>query len=128
MARASVRRAVAVTAAARLEGLVGPVLAGAILDALREELAAASPTLEPAARWLTVDQAADYLGTTGKAIRRRIDRGRLQAVRDGRRVYVDRRALDEAYAAKGRMLRATNEKAPAPLTRPGARPQEVKLP
>ena len=90
-----------VSAAARLEGLVGPVLAEAILDALREELAAASPTPEPAIRWLTVDQAADYLGTTAKAIRRRIDRGRLETVGDGRRVYVDRQALDQAFAAKG---------------------------
>lgn len=115
------------TAAARLEALVGPNLAGAILDALREELAAEpSPHSEPAvSRWLTVEQATDYLGTTPKAIRRRIDRGRLKAVRDGGRVYVDRQALDEAFAAKGRMLRATTQKAPAPLTRPGARPQEV---
>ena len=114
------------TAAARLEQLVGPVLAEAILDALREELAAdTSPHPEPASRWLTVEQAADYLGTTPKAIRRRIDRGRLRAVRDGRRVYIDRQALDEAFAAKGRMLRATTQKAPAPLSRPGARPQEV---
>jgi excisionase family DNA binding protein len=118
-----------VSAAARLEALVGPNLAGAILDALREELAG-TPFLhaEPTTRWLTVDQTADYLGTTPKAIRRRIDRGRLRAVRDGRRIYVDRQALDEAFAAKGRMLRRTTQKAPAPLTRPGARPQEVELP
>ena len=118
-------RGASVTAATRLEALVGPVLAGAILDALHEELAAASPTPEPANRWLTVDQAADYLGTTAKAIRRRIDRGRLQVARDGRRVYVDRQALDEAFAAKGRILRATTQEAPAPLSRPGARTQEV---
>ena len=117
------------TAAARLEALVGPNLAGAILDALREELAAAStPHSEPAARWLTVEQTAEYLGTTPKAIRHRIDRGRLRVVRDGRRVYVDRQALDEAFAAEGRMLRATTQKAPAPRQRPGARPQEVVAP
>ncbi len=117
------------TAADRLEALVGPNLAGAILDAVREELAASpAPHSEPATRWLTVEQTADYLGTTPKAIRRRIDRGRLRVVRDGRRLYVDRQALDEAYAAEGRMLRATKQKAPARLTRPGARPQEAKLP
>ena len=117
------------TAVARLEALVGPNLAAAILDALREELAASSaPHPEPASRWLTVEQTADYLGTTSKAIRRRIDRGRLRVVRDGRRLYVDRQALDEAFATEGRMLRATTQKAPAPLTRPGARPQEAKLP
>ena len=79
-------------------------------------------------RWLSVDQAAAYLGTTAKAIRRRVDRGRLPIVRDGRRVYVDRAALDEAFAAKGSMLRPTNQKAPATVARPGARTQEVQLP
>jgi excisionase family DNA binding protein len=114
------------TAAARLKALVGPNLAAAILDALREELAAAAaPHSLPASRWLTIEQTADYLGTTPKAIRRRIERGRLRAVRDGRRIYVDRHALDETFAAQGSTLRATTQKAPAPLTRPGARPQEV---
>jgi excisionase family DNA binding protein len=113
------------TAAARLEALVGPNLAAAILDALREELAAAAPHSELASRWLTIEQTADYLGTTPKAIRRRIERGRLRAVRDGRRVYVDRQALDETFAAQRSTLRPTTQKAPAPLTRPGARPQEV---
>lgn len=79
-------------------------------------------------RWLTVDQAAEYLGVTAKAIRRRADRGRLSVVRDGRRVYVDRAALDEAFAARGSMLRPTTQKAPATLARPGARTQEVELP
>ena len=116
-----------VTAAARLEHLIGPMLAEAILNALREELAAepSSPSTPSVSRWLTVEQAANYLGTTEKGIRRRIDRGRLRAVRDGRRVYIDRQALDEAFAAKGRMLRATTQKAPAPRQRPGAWPQEV---
>ena len=117
------------TAAARLETLVGPALAEAILAALREELDAAhSPAAEPASRWLTVEQAAEYLGTTSKAVRRRIDRGRLRIVRDGRRVYVDRLALDDAFTARGSMLRPTTQKAPATQKRPGARTQEVQLP
>jgi excisionase family DNA binding protein len=116
-----------VTAAERLEALVGPAIAEAVLEALREELADA-PHSDPPSRWLTVEQTADYLGTTPKAIRGRIDRGRLEAVRDGRRVYVDRQALDSAFAARGSMLRSTTHKAPAPLKRPGARPQEVELP
>ena len=89
------------TAAARLAALVGVPIAEAILDAFREELADVASTIEPASRWLTVEQTAKYLGTTPKAIRRRIERGRLRAVRDGRRVYVDRQALDEAFAARG---------------------------
>ena len=56
------------TAVARLEALVGPNLAAAILDALREEFAAtATAHAEPATRWLTVEQTAEYLGTTAKA-------------------------------------------------------------
>ena len=74
-----------------------------LADLVREvsELRARVDELEAARgaasqRWLTVDQAGEYLGTTSKAVRRRIDRGRLMAVRDGGRVYVDRLALDAA--------------------------------
>jgi excisionase family DNA binding protein len=63
-------------------------------------------------RWLSVEQTADYLDTTPKAIRARIGRGRLPVVRDGRRVYVDRQALDATYADKGRMLSPTTQKPP----------------
>jgi excisionase family DNA binding protein len=55
---------------------------------------------EPLPRWMTIDQAASYLDTTPKAIRRRADRGRLPIIRDGRRMYVDRLALDAAFAAR----------------------------
>jgi excisionase family DNA binding protein len=102
------------------------------------ELAAAVSTLqarvddlehrESSCRWLTIEQAAEYLGTTEKAIRRRCDRGRLPIVRDGRRLYIDRLVLDEAFAAQGSMLRSTKQKAPATVARPGARTQEVGLP
>jgi excisionase family DNA binding protein len=87
-----------VTAAARLEELVGPLLAEAILEALREELAAAAPASE-ARRWLPVRDAATYLGTTERAVYQRIRRGRIPAgaVRhSGRTVLVDRQALDRA--------------------------------
>lgn len=117
------------SAADRLEELVGPGIARAILDALREELVAtdshAPSLLSP---WLTVDQTAEYLGTTAKAVRRRIDRGRLRAVRDGRRIYVDREALDAAFAAGRGTLSGTTHKAPATRKRPGARPKECDLP
>jgi excisionase family DNA binding protein len=52
-------------------------------------------------RWLTVEQAAHYLGTTPKAIRGRIDRGRIPVTRDGRRVYIDRVELDAAMEQRG---------------------------
>ncbi len=116
------------TAAARLEALVGPNLAAAILDALREEIAAASaPHSEPASRWLTVEQTAEYLGTTPKAIRRRIDRGRLRVVRDGRRLYVTARRSTRHSPRRGVCSRDHTE-SPRTATRPGARPQEVALP
>jgi len=97
---------------------------------LRERVAELERDQSSAAggRWLTVEQTAEYLDTTPKAIRRRIDRGRLPVVRDGARLYVDRQALDAAFADNGRMLRATTQKAPATVGRPGARPQEAKLP
>jgi excisionase family DNA binding protein len=89
-----------VTALARLEALVGPNLAGAILDALREELAGAERG-RAAKRWLSVREAAGYLDTTERAVYQRIRRGRIppQAIRhSGRSVLVDREALDRAIA------------------------------
>jgi excisionase family DNA binding protein len=47
-------------------------------------------------RWLTVEEAAVYLGLTPAAVRRRISRGTLRHSRNGGRVFVDRRALDAA--------------------------------
>jgi excisionase family DNA binding protein len=45
-------------------------------------------------RWLTVREAANYLGISEIAVRRRIGRGRIPIVRQGRSVLVDREALD----------------------------------
>lgn len=78
-------------AAESLEALVGPNLARAILDAVREELAAelaARPTAGPEPRWLTLEQAGERLGCTPDAVRMRVKRGRLQARKHGRRTYV----------------------------------------
>ncbi len=83
---------------------------------------------ESSKRWLTVDEAAAYLGITAKAVRRRADRGRLPVIRDGGRVYLDRDALDATFAAKGSTLPATTQMAAATRKRPTARPQEVTLP
>ena len=51
-------------------------------------------------RWMTIAQTAPFPDTTPKAIRRMIDRGRLSIIRVGRRIYVDRQALDAAFAAR----------------------------
>jgi excisionase family DNA binding protein len=45
-------------------------------------------------RWLTVAECASYLGVSETAVRRRIGRGRIRTVRQGRSVLVDREALD----------------------------------
>jgi hypothetical protein len=85
-----------VTAAERLEALVGPAIAEAVLDVLREELGA---ELRPAARhdaprWLTLEQAASRLGCSPDAVRMRAKRGRLEPRRQGRRLYVSAASVD----------------------------------
>lgn len=86
------------TAAARLEALLGPNLAGAILDALREELAAEhvdrSANGSTAPRWLTLEQAGERLGCSADAVRMRVTRGRLVSRKQGRRVYVSAASVD----------------------------------
>lgn len=59
---------------------------------VREELARHAPEWE----WLTVDAAAELMGTSTKAIRGKLERGVLEAHRFDGRVYVSRRELDEA--------------------------------
>jgi hypothetical protein len=87
-----------VTAAERLGALVGPNLAGAILDALREELAAELADRRAngsEARWLTLEQAGARLGCSPDAVRMRVKRGRLETRRHGRRVYVAAASVDD---------------------------------
>lgn len=87
----------------RLEALLGPVTAGAILDAVREELTAElAATPVDLKRWMTVPETADYLGTTTRAVYARIDRRRIppRAVkRSGRSLLVDRHVLDRTLEA-----------------------------
>lgn len=59
---------------------------------VRDELARHAPAWE----WLSVEQAAELLGCTRKAIYSKLDRGALTAHRFDGRVYVSRRELDEA--------------------------------
>ena len=84
------------TAASRLEALVGPNLAAAILDALREELAAelTARRADSGPRWLTLEQAGERLGCSTDAVRMRVKRGRLETRRHGRRVYVAAASVD----------------------------------
>jgi len=49
---------------------------------------------QPVRRWLTVGEAAALLNCSKDAIRMRVARGRLQAHRQGRRVYVSAAAVE----------------------------------
>jgi excisionase family DNA binding protein len=65
-----------------------------IAECVREALAAAAPTM-PARRWLTLEEAAAALGCSPDAVRMRVARGTLEGRRQGRRLYVSARAVDE---------------------------------
>ena len=60
-----------------------------IQEQIREALAT-----ERAKRWMSIAETAEYLGVSEKAVRRRIDRGRIPAKYQGRSLLVDRLALD----------------------------------
>ena len=85
-----------------LRRVLAPDVVEALLAVIDERVAEAMTTDSQTPRWLTVEQAASYLGCSPKAIRGRIERGRLAALREGRRVYLDREALDAAFADRGK--------------------------
>jgi excisionase family DNA binding protein len=91
-----------VTRPAPLARLLGPdalELLDAHIDARVQSALAAR---EAERRWLTVAGTAEYLGVSQKAVRHRIANGTLPYTRNGRRVMVDRRALDAQLAARVR--------------------------
>ena len=75
-----------------------------LLDSLSESLAAkVAAKLESrgtsrAARLLTVDQAAAYLGRTKEAVQHMVASGKLPTVRSDRRVFIDVDDLDRWIA------------------------------
>lgn len=62
-----------------------------VADVLEARQAEAS---QPASRWLTVDQAAGYIGARPQRIYDLRSSGRLSRCGDGGRALVDRRELD----------------------------------
>jgi excisionase family DNA binding protein len=67
------------------------------LDALADAIAARvaarlNQSAEP--RLLSVNEAATYIGRSPKALRHLIESGAIPVVREGRRVYLDRRDTD----------------------------------
>lgn len=59
---------------------------------VRDELARHAPSWE----WLSVEQAAELLGVTAKAVYSKLERGVLTARRFDGRLYLARHELDEA--------------------------------
>ena len=73
----------------------------ALVDLIAERVAAilaakiGDARAAPAKRWLTIDDAADYIGSTRKRIYDRRSAGRLSRTGDGSRVLVNRQELDD---------------------------------
>jgi len=81
-----------------LDALLGLELVAAIEQLVDERVAVAIAELRvpaPSAPWLTVPQAAAFLGCSPDAVRMRIKPGRLVTRRQGRRVYVARSSVVE---------------------------------
>jgi excisionase family DNA binding protein len=66
----------------------------AIAAGVREELRREDAGTAVAARLLTVDQAARYLGRTKASVQHLVAQRRLPVVREGGRVFLDVRELD----------------------------------
>ena len=79
---------------------IGPLaleLPNALIETLAQRVAAiVLERLEDTSsrRWLTVDQAADYLGRTPEAIRGLVKRGELTGYKPDGRLQLDREELD----------------------------------
>jgi excisionase family DNA binding protein len=71
----------------------------ALADAIAERVLARLHEGE-GPRLLTVNQAAEYLGRTPKALRHMLAAGALPAVREGSRVHLDRTDLDHWLDAR----------------------------
>jgi len=84
-----------VNAAARLEALLGPALAEAILAAVREELAVDQETKTRSSMvgFCSVAEAAVTLGVSRRQVYRQVHEGRLPSRRVGERIVIPRAAL-----------------------------------
>ena len=69
-----------------------------------------SPAAQVTPRYLNIDDAAVYLGTTRKALRKRIERRTIPYLKDGRRIKFDCRVLDFYMAQRSHVpLHAPDE-------------------
>jgi excisionase family DNA binding protein len=83
-----------VSAHDRLGRILGPDTLELLEAFIEERVEEVIARRETERRWLTPTEAAAYLGVSAAAIRMRIARGSLRYTRIGRRLLVDRRALD----------------------------------
>jgi excisionase family DNA binding protein len=83
-----------VSAHDRLARIFGPDTLELLGAFVREEVEAVFAQRETERRWLPPDEAAAYLGVSAGAIRKRIARGKVRYTRIGRRLLIDRHALD----------------------------------
>jgi excisionase family DNA binding protein len=78
----------------RLGRIFGPDTLELLDVFVREQVEATLSERDAERRWMSPEGAADYLGVSASAIRKRIARGTIRYSRMGRRLLVDRRALD----------------------------------
>ena len=78
----------------RLARVFGPDLLELLQSFVGQEIEDALRRRDADRRWMTPEDAAAYLGVSPGAIRKRIARGTLRYSRIGRRLLVDRHALD----------------------------------
>jgi excisionase family DNA binding protein len=78
----------------RLGRIFGPDTLELLGDFVGERVGEVLDRRETDRRWLTPEEAGVYLGVSAGAIRKRITRGKIRYTRIGRRLLVDRHALD----------------------------------
>ncbi len=78
-----------------LERLV-ELLAARLAPLVADELATRLPpvTMNGDRKWLSLEEAGELLGVSADAIRMRVQRGRLESRRHGRRLYVSAQSVD----------------------------------
>jgi excisionase family DNA binding protein len=91
-----------VSARERLARALGPDLLELLDEYVDQRVQAALAAREAERRWLTVAEAAQYLGVSTKAIYHRVAGGTVPYTRHGRRVLIDRVAYDRMLAERVR--------------------------
>jgi excisionase family DNA binding protein len=77
-----------------------PFVAELVAELVEQELERRLAELPTAVQrpWLTIAEAAERLACSPDAVRMRVNRGRLDHRRQGRRVYVSARSVDQLSA------------------------------